>query len=97
VATRASDVLRRITEARVAVEATPRPQADEYLAWASLQGSLQLDWVVARVEDEHGDGLSFFELTKQSPDLLGGDHVGVLGGSDALHVHGSGPTLAHDS
>jgi hypothetical protein len=57
---------------------------------------LHLDGVVARVEDEQGEGLSFFEPTQQSPDLLGGDLVGVLGGSDAPHVHGSGPTLAHE-
>jgi hypothetical protein len=96
VATRASDVLRRVAETRIAVEATPRPQADEDLARTPLQCSLHLDGVVACVEDEQGDVLSFFEPTQQSPNLLGGDHVGVLGGSDAPHVHGSGPTLAHE-
>jgi hypothetical protein len=89
-------VLRRVAEARVAVEAPPRPQADEDLARAPLQCSLHLDGVVARVEDEQREGLSFFEPTQQSPDLLGGDLVDVLGGSDAHHVHGSGPTLAHE-
>jgi hypothetical protein len=64
VATRASDVLWRVAEARIAVEAPPRPQADEDLAWATLQCSLHLDGVVARVEDEQGNnGLSFFEPT----------------------------------
>jgi hypothetical protein len=63
VATGASDVLRRVAEARIAVEASPRPQADEYLAWASLQLSLHLDGVVASVEDEQGEGLSSFEPT----------------------------------
>jgi hypothetical protein len=61
VATRASDVLRWVAEARIPVEATPGPQADEYLAWAPLQCSLHLDGVIARVEDEQGNGLSFFE------------------------------------
>jgi hypothetical protein len=37
VATRASDVLRRVAEARIAVEAPPRPQADENLAWTPLK------------------------------------------------------------
>jgi hypothetical protein len=63
VATGASDVLRRVAEARIAVEAPPRSQAEEYLAWALLQCSLHLDGVVARVEDEQGDGISFFEPT----------------------------------
>jgi hypothetical protein len=63
VAPGASDVLRRVAQARVAVEAPPRPQADEDLAWAPLQCSLHLDGVVARVEDEQGDGISFFEPT----------------------------------
>jgi hypothetical protein len=63
VAPGASDVLRRVAQARVAVEAPPRPQADEDLAWDPLQCSLHLDEVVARVEDEQGDGISFFEPT----------------------------------
>ncbi len=100
VATRASNVLwRRVAEARGAVEeAPPRPQADEDLTRAPLQWcSLHLDdGVVARVEDEQGSGLSSFEPVQQSPDLLGGDLVGVLGGSDAPRIHGSGPTLAHE-
>jgi hypothetical protein len=48
----------RIREARVAVEAPPRSQTDEDLARASLELSLQLDRVVARVEDEQGDAPS---------------------------------------
>src|SRR5919107_3137252 len=96
VATGASDVLRRVAEARIAVEAAPGAQAEEYLARTALQCSLHLDGVVARVEDEQGDGLSLFEPTQQSLDLLGGDHVGVLGGPEALYVHGGGPALAHE-
>src|SRR5215216_2538550 len=61
-----------------------------------LQCSLHLDGVVARIEDEQGDAISFFEPTQQSLDLLGGDHVGVLGGPEALYVHGGGPALAHE-
>jgi len=84
----------RIREARIAVEASPRSQADEDLARAPLQPLLHLDRVVARVEDEKRDGLYFFEPTQQCLDLLGGDHVSVLGWSDTLHVHWGGPTLA---
>ena len=62
-ATGASDVLRRVAQARVAVEAPPHSQAEEYLAWALLQCSVHLDGVIARVEDEQGEGISFFERT----------------------------------
>lgn len=86
----------RIREARVTIEATPRPQTDEDLAWDSLQPLLQLDRVVAGVEDEQGDD-ALFKSAQQSLDLLGGDYVGVLGGPDALHVHGGGPTLADEA
>jgi hypothetical protein len=75
-ATGASDVRRRIREARVAVEATPCPQAHEDLAVAPLESLLQLHGIVARVEDEQGDD-PFFKPTHQSLDLLCGDHVGV--------------------
>ena len=88
---------RRIAEARVAVEATPRPQGDEDLARRTpLQCSLQFDGVVARVEDEQGNGLSFFKPTQQSPNLLGGNHVGVLGGPEAHYIHGGSPALADE-
>ena len=86
----------RIREARVAVEAPPRSQANEDLARTPLEPSLELDRVVARVEDEQGDD-SFFKPAQQSLDLLGGDHVGVLGGPDALYVHGGGPALAGEA
>ena len=59
----ASDVLRRVAQARVALEAPPRPQAEEDLAWAPLQCSVHLDAVLARLEDEQGDSISFFEPT----------------------------------
>jgi hypothetical protein len=95
VATGASYVRGRIAEARVAVEATPRPQADEDLARTTpLQPPLQLDEVVARIEDEYSNGRSFFESIQQYLHLPGGDHVGVLGGPDALDIHRGGPTLA---
>ena len=98
VATRASDVRGRIAKARVAVEAAPGSQTDEYLARAPLQRSLQFHRVVARVEDEQGHrNFSSFEPTQQSPHLRGGDHVGVLGGPDTLHVHRGGPALADEA
>jgi hypothetical protein len=89
-------VLRRIAQARIAVEATPGTQTEEDLAWAPLQCSLHLEGVLARVDDEQGEGLSYSEPTQQSLDLLGGGLVGVLGGSDAPHVHGCGPALADE-
>ena len=94
-ATRESDVCGRIREARGAVEAAPRSQTDEDLARAPFEPSLQLDRLVARVEDEQGDDPSF-KPAQQSLDLLGGDHVGVLGGPDALYVHEGGPALADE-
>src|SRR5215203_5231995 len=66
VATRASDVLGWIREARVAVEAPSRSQADEDLAWAPLEPSLDLDRVVARVEDEQGTPPSSSRPSKAS-------------------------------
>jgi hypothetical protein len=36
------------------------------------------------------------ESTQQGLHLLGGELVGLLRRSDAPHVHGSGPTLAHE-
>jgi len=97
VASGASDVCGRIAEVRVAVEATPRPQADEYLARAPIEPSLQLDGIVAGVEDEQGGGLPgllLSESAQQSSDLLGSDRVRLLARTDALDVHGGGPTLA---
>ena len=89
-------MLRRFAEARIAVEAAPRPQAQEYLARTTIQCSLHFDGIVAGVEDEQGYGFSFFKPTQQSLDLLGCDHVGVFFGSDAPHVHGGGPALADE-
>ena len=84
----------RIREARVAVEAPPGAQTAEDLAGTPLEPLLQLHGIVTRVEDEKRGGNSFFEPTQQSLHLLCGDHVGVLGGSEAFCVHGSSPTLA---
>jgi len=95
VAPRTSDVCGRIREARVTVEATPRSQTDEDLARACLEPSLDLDRVVARVEDEKGDN-PFFKPTQQCLHLPTSNLVSILGGADALYVDGSGPTLAHE-
>jgi hypothetical protein len=48
------------------------------------------------VEDEQGNGLYFSEPAQQNLHLLGGHLVGVLGGPEALHVEGGGPTLADE-
>jgi len=86
----------RIREARVTVEASPRSQADEDLAWALLKPSLDLERVVASVEDKQGDD-PFFKPTQQSLDLLDSDFVGVLRRSDAPYVHRSGPALTDEA
>jgi hypothetical protein len=93
-------VFRRLAQARVAVEAAPGAQADEDLARAPLQSLLHLDGIVARIEDEQRGSVGPTRRKgppQQRPHLLGGDRVGVLGGSDAPHVHGSGPALAHEA
>jgi hypothetical protein len=87
----------RTGEARIAVEAASCPQTDKYLARAPLKSLLHLDGIVTRVEDEQGEGLSPPESTQQDLNLLGGDHIGILFSSDALHVHGSSPTLAGEA
>jgi hypothetical protein len=96
VATRASYVCGRIREARVAVEAPPRSQADEDLARTPFEPSLDLDRVVARVEDEQGDWPYFPQPIQQSLHLPASNLVSILCGADALYVHGSAPTLAHE-
>ena len=70
VATGASDVFRRVAQTRVAVEAAPGAQAEEDLARAPLQSLLHLDGVVARIEDEQGNGPSFPESVQQGLHLL---------------------------
>src|SRR5215210_1094572 len=83
-------------EARIAEETTPRPQADEDLAPAPLQSPLQLHGVVAGVEDEQGSGPLLGRAAQERPHLLCGHLVGVLGGSEALYIHGGGPALADE-
>jgi hypothetical protein len=94
VAARHSGFGGRTSEARIAVEAASCPQTDEDLARAPLESLLHFDGIVTRVEDEQGEGLSPPEPTQQDLHLLGGDHIGILFRSDALHVHGGSPTLA---
>jgi hypothetical protein len=86
----------RIREARIGVEAAPRSQTDEDLARASLEPSLDLDRVVASIEDEHGDWPYFPEPIQQSLHLPTSNLVSILCGADALYVDGGGPTLAHE-
>jgi len=94
VAARPSGFGRRTSEARIAVEVASCAQTDEYLARAPLESLLHFDGIITRVEDEQGEGLSPPEPTQQDLHLLGADHIGILFRSDALHVHGSSPTLA---
>jgi hypothetical protein len=54
VARRASDVLRRVAQARIAVEASPGTQTEEDLARTSFKSVLHLDGIVARVEYKQG-------------------------------------------
>jgi hypothetical protein len=101
VATRPASVGRRTSEARITVEAPPRPQTDEDLARRSLQPLLQLDGIVASVEDEQRRGplrlflVLVWEAEKRFH-LLCGHLIGVLRGAHALYVHGGGPALADD-
>ena len=96
VAARPSGLGGRTGKAGIAKEAAPGAQTDEYLARAPFEPLLHLDGIVTRVEDEKGDGFSLPEPIQQALNLLGGDHVGILSGPDALHVQGGGPTLAHE-
>jgi hypothetical protein len=79
---------------RIAVEAASCPQTQEYLARAPFEPLLHFEGIVTRIEDEQGEDLSPPEPTQQSLHLLGGDHISILFGSDALHVYGGAPTLA---
>jgi hypothetical protein len=100
VATGAPDVCWWLREARVAVEAASRSQTDEDLASASLESLLQLDGVIARVEDKQGSSgpilLVLDQEAHERSQLLGGYLVGVLRRREALHVHGGNPTLADE-
>jgi len=91
----------RAGEARIAVEATPSPQADEDLARTSLEPLLELDGIITSVEDEQrSDPLLLFLVLMREVherfDLLSSNLVGVLRRTDALHVHGGNPTLANE-
>jgi hypothetical protein len=91
----------RASEARIAVEATPRPQTDEDLARTSLQPLLELHRIVASVEDEQRSGplLLFLVLMREAHkrfDLLSSHLVGILRRTQALHVHEGNPALANE-
>jgi hypothetical protein len=91
----------RASEARISVEATPRPQAHEDLARTSLEPLLELHRIVASVEYEQRSDplLLFLVLIREAHkrfDLLGGYLVGVLRRTEALHVHGGNPALANE-
>jgi hypothetical protein len=89
------------SEARISVEATPRPQADEDLACTSLEPLLELHRIIASVEDEQRSGplLLFLVLMREAHkcfDLLSSHLVGVLRRTQALHVHEGNPALANE-
>jgi hypothetical protein len=83
------------SEARIPVEATSCPQ-DEYLARGSLKPPLQLDRIVARVEDEKGNIASHGGSSEQLFDLLRGYRVCFMVRTDALHAYRDGPALADE-
>jgi hypothetical protein len=65
---------------------------------AALEPLLQLRGIVASVEDEQRNGGLFLGRPAEKRfHLLGGDLVGLLGGTDALHVHGSSPAFADEA
>jgi hypothetical protein len=89
------------SEARISVEATPRPQADEDLARTPLKPLLELHRIVASVEDEQRSSplLLFLALMREAHkcfDLLSSHLVGVLRRTEALHVHGGNPALTNE-
>jgi len=87
----------RTSETWIGIEATPCPQTDEDLARrTALQSLLDLDGIVAGVENEQGSGTLLRRPAEERFHLLGGHLVGVLRGSDALHVHRGGPALADE-
>jgi hypothetical protein len=96
VATRSPSVGRWTSEARIGIEATPRPQTDEDLTRSPLQPLLHLDGIVASVEDEQGSDPLLRQPAEKRFHLLGGYLVGVLRGAHALHVKGGGPALADE-
>src|SRR5215210_5394717 len=96
-ATRPSSMGRWISEARIGVEATPRSQTEEDLAWSPLQSLLHLDGIVASVKDEQGsDPLLLRREAEKRFHLLGGHLVGILRRAEALYVHGGTPALADE-
>src|SRR5918996_620934 len=101
VATWPASVCGRASEARISVEATPRPQAEEDLARISLEPLLELHRIISSVEDEQRSGplLLFLALIQEAHkpfDLLSSHLVGLLRRRQALHVHGGNPALAHE-
>jgi hypothetical protein len=83
-------------EARIAVEATSRPQTEKDLARTSLQSLLHLDRVVSGVEDEQGNDSLLGRPAQKRFHLLGSHLIGVPCGVDASHVHKGGPALADE-
>src|SRR5215216_2621983 len=89
-----TSVCGRASEARISVEATPRPQANEDLARTSLESPLELHRIVSSVKYEQRSGslLLFLILMREAHkrfNLLSGNLVGVLRRTEALHVHGA--------
>ncbi len=78
------------------MEAAARSQTDEDLARVPLQSSLDLDGIVAGVEDEQGSDPLLRRPAHKRFHLLGGHLVGVLCTAHALHVKGGGPALADE-
>jgi len=95
-ATRPSGASRWACEARITVEATSCPQTDEDLARASLKPLLQLDGIVASVEDEKGNTTPHGGPSEQPFDLLRGYRVRFLVRMDTLHAYRGGPALADE-
>jgi hypothetical protein len=80
---------------RVGIEAPPRTQSNQKLHARAFETLLELDGIVARVEDEERrTPLPLRQSLKQGPHPLCGDLVLVLGRMETPEIQRGNPTVA---